>query len=393
MSRLHSFGAAYGLILVAALSACGKGGNTPTAGGPPGGAPKAGFAGIPARVLEVKAQRVPITLEAIGQVEGSKEVEVRARVTGIVLKRLYGEGELVRAGDPMFQIDPAPFEIGLAQARAALAQERARNEQARREAGRLKQLAAEKAISQREFDDATSNLRLSDASLQAAEARVREAELNLSYTRVNAPISGVSGRALKSEGSLVTAGADSLLSTINQVNPIWVRFSLSESDTGKLPGKRLGRDAAEVRLALPDGSRFPGKGRINFSAAQIDPRLGTRQLRAEFENESAQLLPGQFVRVQLVAGQRENVFLVPQVAVLQNPSGHFVFVLDGENKAAIRPVNTGEWIGSDWIITTGLSAGERVIVDNLLRLQPGVPVVPAPEGSPASGAGAAPAKK
>jgi len=341
--------------------------------------------------MPVAPQRVPIVLDAVGQVQGSKEVEVRARVSGILQKRLFTEGELVRADAPLFQIDPASYEIALAQARAQLAQERARNEQARREAGRLKSLAEEKAISQKEYDDTTSTLKLSDATLQGAEANVRQAELNLSYTLVTAPVAGVSGRMQRSEGSLITAGQESsLLASIYQVEPIWVRFSLSESDYARLPRGKLTRATAEVRLTLPDGSRYAEKGRVNFAATQIDPRLATQELRAEFPNPRVQLLPGEFVRVQLTAGERDNVFLVPQTAVMQTEKGHFLFVLDGEGKAAIRPVQAGEWIGSDWMILKGLNGGDRVILDNLLKLRPGAPVNAQP---PAEAAAANPAAK
>src|SRR3977135_1496250 len=180
-----------------------------------------------------------------------------------------------------------------------MAQEHARQEQTRRGAARLKTLAEEKAISQKEFDDAISAQKLSDATLQSAEANLRQADLNLSYTRVTAPVSGVAGRIARSEGSLVTAGQDSsLLTTINQVNPIWIRFSLSESDLAKLPDKRRDRmKRAEVPPPLPDGSPYPLKGRLNFAATQIDPRLATQELRAAFGNPRAPLLPGQFVRV------------------------------------------------------------------------------------------------
>jgi len=371
-SRGHACRVASGLGLIAALTACGPGGPAPGGGAP---------AGVQAKVLQVAPQRVPIALESVAQVEGSKEVEVRARVAGILHQRIYAEGEVVNAGTPMFQIDPVPFEIALAQASAQLAQERARNEQASREAARLKPLAEQKAISQREYDDAATALKLSNATLQSAEARLREAELNLSYTLVKAPVSGVSGRAVRSEGSLISSGQDSLLTTINQVNPIWVRFSLSDSDLAKLPGRRLGRSSTEVGLVLEDGSQFPGKGRINFAATQIDPRLGTQQLRAQFDNRDLRLLPGQFVRVRLVAGQRDNVYLVPQSAVLQNEKGYFVFVLDAESKAAIRSVQPGEWVGTDWTILNGLNPNDRVIVDNLLKLQPGTQVTPAPAGT------------
>jgi membrane fusion protein (multidrug efflux system) len=379
--RIGARRGATGLALVAVLAGCGQGASTP--GASPGGAPSQTPPAVQARVIQVSPQRVPIVLQAVGQVQGSKEVEVRARVTGILLKRLYNEGELVRAGAPLFQIDAAPFEIALAQARAQLAQERARNEQANREAGRLRQLAALKAISQKEYDDSTSTLKLSDATLQAAEANLRLAELNLSYTLVTAPVAGITGRVVRSEGSLITAGLDSsLLTSINQVNPIWVRFSLSESERANLPGTLpgthvSGRAGPEVRLSLPDGSSYPEKGRINFAATQIDPQLATQELRAEFENPKLQLLPGQFVRVQVTAGQRDNVFLVPQTSVMQTEKGYLLFVLDKDNKAEIRPVQTGTWVGSDWLILGGLKPGDRVVLDNLLKLRPGVPVAPA----------------
>ncbi len=369
-------------FLALLLAACGQGKPYATHVVPPA-APA-----LPATVLEVAPQRVPIMVEAVGQVEGSKEVEVRARVSGILLKRAYSEGEIVSAGASLFKIDPAPFEIALAQAKAQLEQEQARNDQARRESARLKLLAEQKAISQKEYDDASSSLKLSNATLQAVQANVRQAELNLSYTDVTAPVSGVSGRAARSEGSLITAGADSLLTSISQVDPIWVRFSLSESDLAKLPQRRLIRGAAvEVGLVLPGGERYPGKGRLNFAATQIDTRLGTQQLRAEFENAKGQLLPGQFVRAQLVAGQRDNVFLVPQTAVMEAEAGYMLFVLDKDNKAALRPVQLGDWIGSDWMVLGGLAAGDKVVVDNLLKLRPGVAVNPMKpgEGKPAEG--------
>src|SRR5882757_9973164 len=234
-SLVPSLAALAGLLAAALLAGCEQGGaNTPAA--------SSAAAGIPAKVLQVAPQRVAIVLEAVGQVQGSKEVEVRARVSGILLKRLYNEGDFVREGSSLFQIDPVPYQIALAQANAQIAQERARQEQTGREAVRLKALAEEKAISQKEFDDAISAQKLSDATLQAAEANLHQAELNLSYTRVTAPVSGVAGRMTRSEGSLVTAGQESsLLTTMNQVDPIWVRFSLSESDLATLPDKRLDR--------------------------------------------------------------------------------------------------------------------------------------------------------
>ena len=374
------------------LTACGKGdadkapGTAKAAGpaGAPGGAPPA----VPVHVLHVNPQTVPISLEAVGQTEGAKQVEVRARVSGILEQRLYTEGAPVKAGTPLFQIDRKPFELALAQARAQLAQEQARAAQARREADRLKPLAEERAISRKDYDDAVSALQLSQATIQQATARVQEAELNLSYTRVTAPVSGITGRAERSEGSLVTTDqAGSLLTTINQVNPIWVRFSLSESDLAKLPMGRVGNaPTGDVQLILGDGTKYPAKGRINFTATQIDPKLGTQQLRAEFANPEQRLLPGQFVRVRIVAGQYDSAYLVPQTAVMQTEKGQFVFV-DDSGKAALRPITTGEWVGNNWLVLTGLTSGDRVIVDNLLKIRPGAPITVAPPGPPLGSAG------
>lgn len=293
------------LVVLALLAACDrtpapgsqagpggdKSGAAPTGGAPGGGAPPA----LKAAVVKVESRRVPVQIEAVARTEGSREIEVRARVNGILEKRLYEEGSPVKAGETLFRIERAPFEIALSQARATLAQERARNEQARREAQRLEPLARERAISQREADDASSNLKASDASLLAAQARVSDAELNLSYTSVAAPIGGISGRALRSEGSLVAAGSDSgLLTTIVQADPIWVRFAVSESEFAQL--RASGERRAKVVLLRPDGSESPQAGKLNFAASTVDPRLGTVQLRAEVRNPALEWLPGQFVR-------------------------------------------------------------------------------------------------
>ncbi len=367
------FALAVPVALAMAVAACGAG--TAPAPAPP--------AAVPARVTQVQPRSVPIVVQGVGQVEGSKEVEVRSRVAGTLKKLLYKEGDVVRAGMVLFQIDPEPFEIALSQARSQLAQEAARAEQTRREAARLKELIAERAVSQKEADDALSNAKLADAAVAAAQARVREAELNLSYTQVTAPVAGVSGRAQRSEGNLISTGADGLLTTISQADPVWVRFSLAESDLAKLPGGRLTRGAnPDIKLVLPDGTQLPVTGHLNFAASQIDPKLATLQLRAEFPNSAAQLLPGQFVRVQMVAGQRDNVFLVPQVAVTQTETGYLLFVLDGAGKAQLRPVKVGDWVGKDWTIIEGLKEGDKVVVDNLLKLRPGVTVTPVTDAKP-----------
>ena len=370
-------------LLTNLLAACGKSEAPKTAAAANAAPPPA----VPVTVIAMTPRSVPIGFEVVGQTEGSKQVEVRARVSGILEKRLYTEGEPVKAGQALFQIDRAPYEIALEQAKAALNQEKARGAQVQRESERLKPLVQERAISRKEYDDATSAVQLSEAAQQQFAARVREAELNLSYTLVKAPLTGISGRAEHSEGSLITTDANgSLLTTINQVTPIYVRFSLAQTDLAKLPNGQLGRGSRiDVGLLRPDGSRYPGKGRLNFAATGIDPKLGTQQLRAEFDNPDRQLVPGEFVRVQIVAGQRDNVFLVPQSAVLQTEKGYFVFATDAENKAAMRPIKVGEWVGSDWTVLSGLSTGDHVIIDNLLKVRPGAPVAPS-EAKPATAA-------
>ena len=373
----------FGVALLTLLNGCSGGGSAQA---------PAAMPAVPVTVQEAVPARIPATIEAVGQTEGAREIEVRARVGGILQKRVYEEGAAVRAGQVLFQIDRAPFEIALAQARAALAEQRAKLQQAEREAVRLKDLIEQRAISQREYDDATSNSALARAALQGAKAKISEAELNLSYTTVTAPVSGLSGRAARSEGALVDTTANSLLTTIVQANPMWVRFSLADADLAKLRTVGASQDPfKEVSLILPDGKPYAGKGKLNFTANQVDTQLSTVQLRATFENTDAKLLPGQFVRVRLVTGERDGVFLIPQSAVQQGDRGAFVYVVGKESKAEMRPVQTGEWQGSNWVILSGLQAGERVILDNLLKVRPGATIksepagnTPAPPAPPAS---------
>ncbi len=352
---------------------------------------------VPVTVLQAAPTRAPLVVEAVAQAEGIREVEVRARVSGILEKWRFREGEPVKAGQLLFQIERAPFEIALSQARARLAEAQAVEEQTARESQRLNGLVADKAISQKEFDDARSAAAVAKAAVKSAEAAVREAELNLGYTQVTAPVSGVSGRAVKSEGSLVSTGADSLLTTIAQLDPIWVRFSLSDTDLAAVPGGRAAvRGFREVELQLPDGSVLPQRGRINFSASRIDPSLGTLEMRAEFTNTDGRVLPGQFVRARVIAGEQDNVYLVPQSAVSQTENGPVVMLANADNKVEPRPVRLGLWQGKDWVVTGGLQPGDRVITDNLLKLRPGAPVAPRAPGeapaAPAAPAATAPSK-
>ncbi len=333
---------------------------------------------LPVTVLEMTARTVPTSIEVMAQTEGAREAEVRARVGGIVTQRLYREGEPVKAGQALFQIDRAPYEIALAAARA-------RAEQTAREARRLKELVAGGAVAGKDADDAAS----ADA---LAQAELRQAELNLAWTTVTAPVAGITGRAEKSEGNLVAA-SDNLLTSIHQTQPIWVRFALGESDLARFPNRRVtARDIAGIELVLPDGSVYARRGKLNFLASSIDTTLGTQQLRAEFDNPDLALLPGQFVRARLLTGERSGVFLVPQAAVTQTDQGALVMTVGAENKVTPRPVRTGEWRGKDWVILEGLKPGDKVIVDNLIKLRPGMPVSPKGPGEPPANAAPAPAK-
>lgn len=362
------------------LVGCSDGGKPAAPGAAPGGSGQTPMA-LPVSVIAAQPTRVPVSLEAVAQAEGAREVEVRARVSGILEKRLYVEGQAVKAGQTLFRIERAPYEIALAQAKAQLAEQQARAAQAAREATRLAGLVADRAISQKEFDDASAGNAIAKANVRAAEAAVRQAELNLSYTSVTAPVAGMSGRALHSEGALVSPGADGQLASIVQLDPIWVRFSIAESDVAKLGVTRLAPGSIRhVEAILPDGSTYPVKGKLNFTASRVDPALGTIEMRAEFPNPEGRILPGQFLRARLIAGDKDNVFLVPQAAVMQTDQGRVVMLANDKNEVEPRPVTAGEWAGKDWVIIAGLKPGDRVIVDNLLKLRPGAPVAPHPAG-------------
>lgn len=328
---------------------------------------------MPVTVVKVAQQKVPVSVEAVGQAEGSREVEIRARVNGILEKRLFQEGAAVPAGTTLFQIDPAPYELAVQQARAALQQERVKRELAEVELKRLAPLAEEKAVAQRELDQANATVRTSSAAIAAAEANLKQAELNLSYTKITAPIGGVTGRSQKSEGSLVTANTDSaLLTTITQVSPVWIRFSLAEQDYDRVRGNEK---RARVQLINDDGSVAADNGKLNFTGSTVDPKMGAVQLRAEFPNANNQWMPGQFAKVRILAGEQSGM-LVPQQAVMQGDQSRLVMTVGPENKVTPKPVQVAGWVGSDTVITGGLAEGDAVIIDNLVKLRPGAVVQP-----------------
>ena len=364
-------------IVAAGLAGCGRQADAPQGGHGPGGGGGAPPA-MPVAVVTARVTNVPVVLESVGRAEGSKEVEVHARVTGLIEQQRYHEGDRVKVNAPLFLIEQAPFEIALAQARATLLQEQAKLEQARREAKRLGPLVEQHAVSQREFDDASSAQRVSEASVAQAQAQLRQAELNLSYTRVVSPITGITGRAEKSQGSLVSP-SDGLLTRVTQTDPIWVRFSFSERELAQL---RSGI-AGAVKLLSAEGKPLIGAGKLNFAGSTVDAQLGTVQLRAEFANPELLVLPGQFVRAQVNAGE-ERAVVVPQAAVFNGERGKAVWTVK-DGKALPTPVEVGAWVGDGWAVRKGLSEGDSVIVDNLLKLRPGAPVAPHP-AAPASAA-------
>lgn len=367
-----------------ALAACGRSHGE--------GAPQ-GMGGPPPQVsvVTVQPQTLPVTFEYSGQTQGSREVEVRARVTGILLKRNYEEGQPVRAGQSLFTIDPVPFQTALAKTEAEEAAAKARLANAQRLLDRLKPLAEGGVVSKRDFDDAVAAHDVAAADLKSAAARVAEARLNLGYTQVVAPVGGVAGGAAKSEGSLVS-GPDVLLTTIVQTNPVKAVFGIPDADHA-----RMQADLRERRLVLPesgfgvrvlaaDGTQLATGGRLQFSEPLVNAATGTVRSQAELPNANGRIKPGQFVRVQLEGATRPDVLQVPQRAVLEGPQGKFVYVvapadkpeLKGAPVATSRPVQAGDWVdlpdGKGWVIRSGLKPGDQVIVDGLMRIGPGAPV-------------------
>jgi membrane fusion protein (multidrug efflux system) len=341
-------------------------------------------------VVKVEPQPVAATFEYVGQTAGSREVEVRARVSGILLKRNYREGGTVREGQSMFVVDPAPFEVAAARAEAALASAEAKLAQAKRNSARLKPLYEVRAASQKDYDEAVSVEQVAEAEVKSARANVADAQLNLRYTRVEAPVTGIAGRAQRSEGNYVS-GAEALLTTVSQIDPIYVLFGVSDEERLRLTRQveagqlSLPKDGQfDVTLKLADGSVYSKSGKVNFSDVRVSGQTGTSEARAELPNPTGLLHPGQFVRVTLKGAERPAAVLVPQRAVLEGPKGKFVYVVNEKNQAEPRPVSLGDWQGDAWIVTSGLAAGDRVIVDGVMKIGPGAPVTvatQAPQGA------------
>ncbi len=335
-------------------------------------------------VITAKAVDLPIVHTMVGRLAPTLTAQVNARVTGNVLSKDYREGGEVKAGQLLFQIDPAPLKAALDAQLAALAQARASAINAQLIARRDKTLVGRGLIARQTYDTDAATARTTAAAVQQAEANVEAARLNLSYANVTAPISGRAGIANVTVGALVSATAATPMTTIERLDPIYALFSapyaqvapLQQADASgafKAPGA-----APSVRIILPDGSTYADTGRLDFTDMAVDPQTGAVQLRAIFPNPQRLLLPGLFVTVKLSAGVMKNVFLIPQAAVQRDPHGAYVFVLGAGDKVEQRPISLGAMHGIDWVVTRGLANGQRVIVNGVQKVHPGVVAEVAP---------------
>lgn len=368
------------LILVAAvaaalLAACSKQDSGPP---PP---PEVG-------VITIAPRKVDITDQLPGRTTAFRVAEVRPQVTGIVQKRLFSEGSEVKAGQQLFQIDAGSYRASLQSAEAALKRAEAQAVTAKLLQERYAPLIAANAVSKQENDDAIASRARAEADVAAARAAVESARINVVYTQVLSPINGRIGRTLVTEGALVTSGQPSPLATVQQLDPIYVDITQSSTDMLRLQKQlangdlvKSGDNQAEVALTLEDGTLYSERGTLKVSEVSVDPSTGSVGLRAVFPNPRRELLPGMFVRAQLTRGTREQALLVPQRGVTRNQKGEAtVLVVDAENKVAEKVVTADRAIGNDWLITTGLAAGDRVIVDGVQKAKPGSPVKPVPAG-------------
>lgn len=334
-------------------------------------------------VEQIKAGGLPIVLEYPARTAGYREVQVRAQVGGILQERTYQEGSRVQKDQVLFRIDPRPYEAALARAKGTLAQEQARFRQTDRDLKRIRELQKKGFASESELDNAISNFEQSKANIEAAQAEVQSRQIDLDYTTVKAPITGITSKESVSEGSLIVAGdpSASLLTQITQLDPIFVNFAYPDAEA-----ERLRRELSEGSLVPPssgklsvevyfgDGSAYPTAGEVDFTDSLIDRGTGTVSARGVVPNPEQKLLPGQFVRVQVKGLTRPNAITVPERSVAQGPRGTFVYVVDEQSVARMRQVTTGDTAGGRWVILAGVSDGERVIVDGLAKVRPDSPV-------------------
>jgi membrane fusion protein (multidrug efflux system) len=335
-------------------------------------------------VLKVEPRNTPIIYEYIAQTQSPKQVNIVARVSGFLEKWAYTEGEIVKPGQLLFQMDQKPFVAALSEAQAGWEKAKAAHDTALANLNRVKPLAAQNALSKKDLDDATGNEQATSAQLAAAKANVDSAKLNLSYTTIRSPIGGISAAAQQSEGAYLSP-TSSMLTTVSSLNPIWVNFSISENELSAfreqvakgliLPPKDRN---FTIEIVLVDGTTFPQTGKITYMDPSFNPQTGTFLLRATFNNPKGLLRPNQYVRARISGAQRPNAVLLPQSAVQQGGKGHFVWVIDKDGKAENRPVKPGDWYGDQWFINEGLRAGEQVVVGGAIKLRAGVQVAATP---------------
>ena len=356
-------------------------------------------------VVDAKPQTLPLQRELVGRLSPFRSADVRARVAGVLQKRVYEEGSAVKEGQVLFLIDPAPLQAALASAEGALASARATYANARATANRARSLAPQSYVSKSDLDSAEAAERSSAAAVQQAEAAVTTARINLGYARVTAPIAGQAGKQQVTEGALVGQGDVTLLTTVDQIDPLYVNFSMTADELSLL---RAAQDKGAVALAgdgkttvqvnLPDGSAYAHEGTLDFSSTTVDPATGTVSLRAQLPNPDHILLPGSFVSFKANLGERHNAFLVPQAAVQRDTQGGYVLIVGKDGKVVRKNIALDNQQGGNWLVSSGLAAGDQIIVSGVQKVKEGAPATAKPwqpdAAKPAAGApAAAPAKK
>lgn len=342
-------------------------------------------------VVDLKPERVLITTELTGRTAANRIAEVRPQVGGIIQKRLFTEGSDVKAGQVLFKIDPALYQAALDNARAALGRAEASLTSIRFKAQRYKELLEDKAVSRQEYDDASASLKQSEEDIQYWKAMVETASINLKYTSVTAPISGRIGKSSFTEGALVTANQPSALAVIQQIDPMYLDVPQSTADIMKLRRHmeegRLDRDVKvhnKVRIYLEDNSLYPLPGDLQFRDVSVDPTSGTVNIRVTVPNPKGVLLPGMFIRAVIEEGVNQTAIMVPQQAVFRNPKGEpYALTVDAENKVQQKMLALDRAIQDKWLVSSGVGAGERVIVEGMQKVRPGVSVNAVPFAAPA----------
>jgi membrane fusion protein, multidrug efflux system len=370
-SPRHLFSAVCILSLTIAAGGCGKNEQTK---------PPVLSAEVVAVTVEPKT--IPVTAPFVAQTQSSHQVDVMARVNGFLEKICYKEGDSVREGQILFQIDRKPFQAQVDSVRAEVESRKAQLWTAKANLDRIKPLAEQNAVSKSDLDNAIGNYQAAEAGMAEAKARLQKAELDLGYTTIKSPVTGISGQSLMREGAYVAAGGPSAkLTYVAKLDPMWVDFSISQNESAKMRSDiskglmtRPKNNAYSMTLELSDGSVYQQTGKLNFADPSLSRETGTYLVRGEISNPKGVLRPGMFVKAIVKGLERPNAIQIPQKAVQQTPNGHVVYVASDKGVAELRPVVVGEWIGQDWIINSGLHSGDRVIVEGFQRLAPGTPV-------------------